>query len=134
MNHIMPVTAKKQATANTAMKESAMKESAVIESAVIESAVIESAVIESSKVSQSSSAAESSPRHGLSRKSVQSISAFTTSLCVHLALLVSMSLMMLVGSGGKLSNFSLSLSDSGDSVSEELTQFEIASKTAASRA
>ena len=120
----MPVTAKKQATANTAMKESAVKESAVIESAVIES----------SKVSQSSSAAESSPRHGLSRKSVQSISAFTTSLCVHLALLVSMSLMMLVGSGGKLSNFSLSLSDSGDSVSEELTQFEIASKTAASDA
>jgi len=73
--------------------------------------------------------------HPVSRKSVQSISAFTASLCVHLVLLVSMSLMILAGSGGgKLPIFSFSLSDSGDSVSEELTQFEIVSKTAASDA
>ncbi|MFN7625669.1 MAG: vWA domain-containing protein [Pirellula sp.] len=109
MNQIMHVTAKNQVTGSIPVKESATK-------------------------AQSSAADEPSQRRHLPRKSIQSMSAFTASLCVHLILLVSMSLIILVGSGGELRNFSFSLSDSGDSVSEELTQFEIASETAASDA
>ncbi|MBM3965592.1 MAG: hypothetical protein FJ308_11095 [Planctomycetes bacterium] len=109
MNEFMHVTAKKKVTGAPLLHESAL-------------------------VSPSNSAAESMKRFPLSRKNVQSMSAFTASLCVHLVLLVSMSLMILVGSGGKLTNFSFSLSDSGDSASEELTQFEIASETVASDA
>jgi hypothetical protein len=63
----------------------------------------------------------------LSRKRFQALYAYIISLSIHLTLIISLSLIVILGNGNGLPGLSLLITDSGDSLSEELTEFDLGS-------
>lgn len=59
------------------------------------------------------------------RKRIQSLSAFSISICVHSALMLTMSFLVFLGQGHSFHGMSLLMSDSGDADAEALTHFDL---------
>jgi hypothetical protein len=66
-------------------------------------------------------------RSMLSRKRFQALYAYIISLSIHLTLIISLSLIVILGNGNGFPGLSLLITDSGDSLGEELTEFDLGS-------